>query len=521
MQGGELRPKRFEGLALVSLFIDSIFNHFIVHIVALFVVLATCIWAFAPYHTARWIAPVVAVVLYAALLLAWNTLVWLNLKLAYNAQSVLVSEGVFFKRERIVDLNHLQGLMFRTGPVLKVFRRCEVTAETAGGLNRAEVVMPALDLADAYAFERAVYRGAQEAGAGDKHAAWRRGFKLPLSYIFVSALTNNSVVWAALTIVVPLTTAVVKSLSKFDFNISHIVDQGIFVWAISLIGALIALAITIVSVSIKFLIDLARKVFAAYGFEVNRTGHLLHTRRGLIVTRESYMDVSRVQALHIERPFLQRLLGFGALNLDTAGFSNANRDGGSITSLAPIMRKRQMHELVSNVLPEFATTEVGERSDVRGLGRFTFGPSMTAVIALIIALFATPLWHVFVQWLNKLFGVRASYVLSWWTPWLAWIVALSALIFMVTEIDVWFATRAAVDGDMLVLRNGRLGRKEVRIHRANIQGMMVRQTVFQKNDGHAHLKCYLVSGSRGQCVTLRNLTTEVSAEIYDWYYAPK
>lgn len=511
-----LKPQRFERIALVSLFFDNIFNYFFIHLVALVALFLAFTWTLAHYHVARGVIVCCTVALYVLLLFVWNYLVWRRLKLAYNGVETLVYEGVVFRRKRRVDLTHLQGLMVRTGPIFKLLKRCEITGETAGGLRRPEIRMPAYRQSDAIAFKNAVYSaaiGTEEGGI------WKAGFYLPLSYIFVSGLTSNSVILAALTIIVPLSTAIIKSLSSLDFNIAHIVDQGIFVWVVSLIGALIALAVALVSISAKVLIDLARKVLAAYGFRVERRGNLLHSKRGLIITRESFMDTSRVQALSIRRSFMQRLCFFGALNLDTAGFSNENRDGGSITSLAPIMRKKKMPELIKAMLPEYASDARGRRSDLRGLGRFTFGPSMTAAIACAFMLFASSLWHTLIKFLNEKFGVGASYALSWWTPWLAGLVAFGALVFLVTEIDVWFATNVAIDGDLLVLRTGRLGRREMRIYRDNIQGMRIRQTVFQKNDHHGHLLCSYISGSRGRCMTLRNLDEDVCDEVYRWYYS--
>lgn len=511
-------PAHFERIALLPLYVNALFGHLIAHGIALVALVLLMIWTSEP-RIPGWAVLVGAIVLYLGAVFLFEWCVWRNLKVGYDAEKVVVSEGVIFKRQRILDLTHLQGLMFTSGPVLKLLHRRQVTAETAGGFKRPEVDMPALENTQAEGFEELVYHRAHAgADAATQATPFEGSFRLPLSYIFVSALTNNSVVWAALTIIVPLTTAIVQSLNSIDFNVEHIVDQGVFIWFVSLLGALIALILALVSISAKLLFDLARKLAAVYGYEVERSGSQLHTRRGLIVTRESFMDVRRVQALRIERPFLQRLLRFGALTLDTAGFSNKKGEGGSITSLAPIMRKKHMQTLIKKVLPEFATNVTGERSDLRGLGRFTFGPSMTVGIALAIALFSDPLWEWVARVLNSLFGVGASYALAWWTPWLAWIVALGALVFMVTEIDVWFATKAAVEGDMLVLQNGRLGRNEVRIHRKNIQGLTVRQTVFQKNDHHGHLKCYIISGSHGRCVTLRNLNDTVCAEIYDWYY---
>ena len=537
-QRANLRPQRFSALALLGLFFDNIFNYLFLHAIALVVLVVALAWALGAHHTARWVVPTIAVALYALILLGWNYLVWRRLKFAYNDHEALVDEGVIFRRVRRVELTHLQGLMVRTGPVFRLLKRCEVTGETAGGLRRPEIKMPAYQRVDATEFKNVVYRAMlnndalmeeEERADADAHAAvseraddasaWKKGFELPLSYIFVSALTSNSVIWAALTIIVPLSTAIITSLRSIDFNLTHIIDQGIFVWVISLIGALIALVIALVSISAKFLFDLGRKVLAAYGFRVERTGEVLHTKRGLIVTRESFMDAGRVQALSMRRPFMQRLFFFGAVNLDTAGFSNENRDGGSITSLAPIVRKRQMHTLISTMLPEYVSEARGKRSDLRGLGRFTFGPSMTALTALALAFFGQPLWHTFARFLNETFGVGASYALSWWTPWLATFVALGAFVFLITEIDVWFATNAAIDGDMLVLRTGRLGRREMRIYRTNIQGMRIRQTAFQRNDHHGHLLCSYISGSRGRCLTLRNLDEDVCNEIYRWYYS--
>ena len=399
-QRANLRPQRFSALALLGLFFDNIFNYLFLHAIALVVLVVALAWALGAHHTARWVVPTIAVALYALILLGWNYLVWRRLKFAYNDHEALVDEGVIFRRVRRVELTHLQGLMVRTGPVFRLLKRCEVTGETAGGLRRPEIKMPAYQRVDATEFKNVVYRAMlnNDALMEEEEPAdtWKKGFELPLSYIFVSALTSNSVIWAALTIIVPLSTAIITSLRSIDFNLTHIVDQGIFVWVISLIGALIALVIALVSISAKFLFDLGRKVLAAYGFRVERTGEVLHTKRGLIVMRESFMDAGRVQALSMRRLFF-----FGAVNLDTAGFSNENRDGGSITSLAPIVRKRQMHTLISTMLPEYVSEARGKRSDLRGLGRFTFGPSMTALTALALAFFGQPLWHTFARFFER------------------------------------------------------------------------------------------------------------------------
>lgn len=188
----------------------------------------------AQYHVARWAVSACSVVLYVLVLLTWSYLVWRRLKMAYDKDEALIYEGVVFRRKRRIDLAHLQGLMVRTGPIFKLLKRCEVTGETAGGLRRPEIRMPGWHRGDATTFKNTVYALTPDPEGEGGSDVWKTGFSLPLSYIFVSGLTSNSVMLAAVTVIVPLSTAIIKSLSVIDFNITHIITQGIFVWVISL-----------------------------------------------------------------------------------------------------------------------------------------------------------------------------------------------------------------------------------------------------------------------------------------------
>jgi putative membrane protein len=242
----------------------------------------------------------------------------------------------------------------------------------------------------------------------------------------------------------------------------HIYESA-FSWAVQrglALGAVILLvAVTVLSVG--------GYVLTFWGFRLTRNPlGSLHVRRGLLTTRETSIDTTRLRGVELGEPLGLRLAGGGRLKSVTTGLGKDARGGTDVLSPpAP-----------ASLVQQLAVEVTGDARAVRA-ELVPHGPAATRrryTRALIPAALLAAGWAVLVLQLR------------WPTGW----VVLSALALLGGL--ALGRSRAAALGHLVtdrhvVVRSGSLDRARVVLQRDGIVGWTVRQSFFQRRMGVATL----------------------------------
>ncbi len=219
----------------------------------------------------------------------------------------------------------------------------------------------------------------------------------------------------------------------------------------------------------------AAYVLTFWGFRLtrNRLGSL-HTRRGLLTTRETSIDPARVRGSQIDEPLGLRLAGGRRLKVVTSGLL---KESGGSDWLCPPAPASTVTALATVITPDplavsGALVAHGPAARRRRLTRAAV-PALLLVALLVLGR-AVGGWPA-----PLLVGVPALLVGS---------VALG--------LDRYRALGHLVTARHLVTRHGSLDRRRVMLHRDGIIGWKVEQTFFQRRAGVATLVATTAAGAQ-------------------------
>ena len=232
-------------------------------------------------------------------------------------------------------------------------------------------------------------------------------------------------------------------------------------------------------------------VLSFWGFRLtrNRTGSL-HTRRGLLTSREVGIDHTRVRGVDVGEPLGLRLAGAGRLKAVSTGLQG--EAGGGSDWLSP--------PAPQGVVQAVATAVTGDAEAVSGplqphgpaarRRRLTRAMVLPGVVALGLGT-GLPLWD--------------------WPGWLLWVVLPLGVAGWFLGEDRYAGLGHAVTPAHLVSRSGSLDRNRVVLTRNGVIGWKIRQSFFQRRAGVVTLVATTAAGQ--QHYDLVDLTADRAHEL--------
>jgi putative membrane protein len=214
-------------------------------------------------------------------------------------------------------------------------------------------------------------------------------------------------------------------------------------------------------------------VLTFWGFRLtrNRLGSL-HTRRGLLTTRETSIDPARVRGIQIDEPLGLRLAGARRLKVVTTGLV---KEQGGADWLCPPAPAATVTALAGEITPDDAAVS----GDLLGHGPAARRRRLTrAVLPVLLVLALLVVGRALWGWTAALLGVAPVLL-----------VAAIAL-----GVDRYRSLGHAVTAGHLVTRHGSLDRQRVVLDRDGIIGWKVEQSFFQRRADIATLVATTAAG---------------------------
>lgn len=243
-----------------------------------------------------------------------------------------------------------------------------------------------------------------------------------------------------------------------------------------------------------WLVNVVLAVLRFHGFRLVDTGRHFRAAGGLFTRRQVTMRRERMQQVVVDEPLLRRWLGFGSVEVETAGVRTGREPADRAELVVPVVPTAGMQALVERLVPEVPGV----------LSELSFRPAHPR--ALLRA-------RIRAVGMSVLVALPASFF--FW-PWgvLAW--ALLPLQLLGTWFD-WRFQGWLITERLVVVRQGFWRRRTTLVQRARIQSVRAVQGPLERGYGIGHVQV-AVAGSH---VTLPCLGWDEAQRLIDLLPAPR
>ncbi|WP_158617705.1 PH domain-containing protein [Corallococcus sp. CA049B] len=372
-----------------------------------------------------------------------------------------IRSGILTRTSRFIEAARVQNTEVLQPFVSKLLGLVEVKVETASG-GKADGHLRGLTPEDAQALIHAL----QTVRAEGTAAVLLPGESAPEERVLSEAHLGGLLLYGATALGLGVIAVVMGALHE----ITETFHKLLLPWMEAHWDALAApgmgwLAATVVALAGLFglwLVSGARAVLQFHGFRLVDTGTHLRAVGGLITRRQVTVRRARIQQVVLDEPFLRRTLGFGSVEVETAGVRTGKEAADRAELLVPVVPTARMPELLREFVPELPDAMTFQRAHPKALLR----ARIRAVgLSVLVAAPATWFWGAWgaVAWL-----LLPAQLLGAWFDW---------------RFQGWLITEALV-----VVRQGFWRRRTTVVQRSRIQSVRARQGPLERGYGIGHVR---------------------------------
>ena len=415
--------------------------------------------------------------------IGYGVLRWATTRYRITDGQIELSRGLLTRRTTTARLDKVRTVDLTARPHHRVLRLAKVEIST-GGATRERLVLDSLGLATGQRLRTELLHRvppavvdlppptgpAVEPGSDPADTDWTEDGEVELLRLSPAWIRYAPLTLTGLAAAGAVVGFAVQGLQQYGRD-NALVDSGVgwvrrLPWAVD-----VALVVIVVG-----LLAVVAYVLSFWGFRLTRSRtDTLHTRRGLLTTRETTIDRARVRGIELGEPLGLRLGGASRLRAVSTGLGGER--GAGADWLSPPAPSVVVTALATEVIDDAAavTGPLVDHGPVARRRRYTrsLGPTL-AVLGML--LLARRVW----DWDGSLF-LSAPVVVA-----VAWGLAR----------DRAGALGHALTPRHLVTRQGSFDRRRVALDRSGIVGWTVRQSFFQRRAGVVTLIATTAAGAQ-------------------------
>ncbi|MCP3935276.1 MAG: PH domain-containing protein [Actinomycetia bacterium] len=263
------------------------------------------------------------------LLAGWSVLSWHRFTFSLENENLVVERGVVSLERVLVPLQRIQSVNIEQQLLHRPVALVQVTIDTAGSDNKAEVVIAATSRTIAEAIQRMA--GSTHASVGPETVDSVAEQPIPRvpsavlatrspSDLVKIALTNRPL--AGLILIAPLAGLADDLFDALGISVNRS-DANSLVAFDSLILAIGV--IVVATIGIVVALQVVWTFITEFGLTVSRDGEVLRRESGLLDRKSASSAISRIQQIEIDQTPLQRLVSHRTIRLPTAGDQSSLR----------------------------------------------------------------------------------------------------------------------------------------------------------------------------------------------------
>ncbi len=256
------------------------------------------------------------------------------------------------------------------------------------------------------------------------------------------------------------------------------------------------------------------------GFVIRKYAAKLVISRGLIERKQTTLPFDRIQAVRFVEGVLRQPFGRGTLYAESAGFGS--EQGSGSTLMFPILKKSELPDWMSDLLPGFAFEEPQTRLPVRALSR-NLRRYLLPIAVVFGVIFARLYMDEPVRMLSVQSGTAMLLIMGsslkfpdWMLEWAVTFFGIAGLTGGYSFIR-WKSIRLGLFEKKLSTRTRRIAREESLIPSYRIQSLELTQSWLQKRHELCSLRIRIASGLSGRSFSLSDLEYSDGLKAVSWY----
>jgi putative membrane protein len=403
-----------------------------------------------------------------------------------------IRSGLLTKTSRFIDAARVQNTEVLQPFVSKLLGLVELKVETASG-QKAEGHLRGLTPEEAQALIDALHA----ARGQDAPALAPAGGAVEGEVLAQARLTDLLLYGATATglgVLAVLLGALNELMETFHQLVLPWMKAQWAVLATPGLGWLPALLAVVSGLLGIWLVNVVLAVLRFHGFRLVDTGKHFRAAGGLFTRRQVTMRRERMQLVVVDEPLLRRWLGFGSVEVETAGVRTGREPADRAELVVPVVPASGMQALVQRLVPEVPGA-LGELSFRPAHPRALLRARIRAVVLSVLV--ALPASFFFWPWGGLAWALLPLQLLGTWFDW---------------RFQGWLITERLV-----VVRQGFWRRRTTLVQRARIQSVRALQGPLERGYGIGHVQV-AVAGSH---VTLPCVGWDEAQRLIDLLPAPR
>jgi putative membrane protein len=447
--------------------------------------------------------------IFIGFLFVLGTIRWLRFTYRVEDDELRIEHGLLVRKKKYIPKERIQVIDVRAGIIQRMFGLVSISVQTAGD-NQSGAEINALTREDAARLQELLngHRSkpespgdvpfskdadtsagtGTEAGTGEfVHAGMRPGdrgeesetWSLTVRHLIIAATTAGSF-GIALSIIGTIFSQVQQGIDEEEmaaYMERFIFSAGQF-W-VTIIFGLIVLA---------WLLSFFGTLIRFYNFRLIRNKQGLIVQSGLFEQKQVTIPYRRIQAIRIVEGILRQPFGYATIYLESAGYGD--EAGNRSTIIVPLIRKREIPDLVRKMLPEFEVSTDAVRPPRRARFRFLFRGVRPILLFLVIP---------------AIIFLELGYFPLLLLPFGVWL-----------GIQRYRDAAAGIAGHTVVIRSRALALTTAIIRKRRIQSADLVANPFQRRLDLTSFTVTVASGDSGQPFTAQDLDNSTAGEFFHW-----
>lgn len=393
--------------------------------------------------------------------------------------TVEIHSGILRKKQLNLPFNRIQNVRLLQPIYYRLSDHLCIVLDTAGS-NQQEAQLAALPRTLAEQLQQAIYlaKAQQLAAAPQSVPASQPAHDQLLCTrsvkdLVLYGISNNRVLLVlglAAPFYVSIAEFVGQQLAAFGVNITHWFDPDLQSW---LWIGVAALALTMLLMLLITLLSIAASVLSYYQFQLLDLGDRYVRRSGLLTRHEMSMKLTRIQWLHLQQDWVDKLLGRCNVHYEQVHtpFSEYQQQAEHGKIMVPALLPAAASRLLFAVYPD------------NQLAKCIFGTVNWRYLIPVLVGFCFPLFLV------------SQYVFLPMQPAMALASLLAIAILVALFILRWRRFGYAMDAHYLYIRQGVIGTDYYCVPLHKLQQLSMAQHWFMQKAGLKHLTVVFASGS--------------------------
>ncbi|WP_428910558.1 PH domain-containing protein [Niallia sp. Krafla_26] len=411
---------------------------------------------------------------------------WFRFTYRVEDGELRIESGLFVKKKRYIPFERIQSLDFSEGLLQRPFELVKVKIETAGSSSptEAEAVLTAIKKSDALAIQEILtsikYHEKSEVNEADPHEQEVVYKMTPAQLILLASTSGGAgvVISGAIAFILQF-----DELIPYDFLVKEF--QGLIANGILFISILVFLVLLF-----AWVIAIVGTILKYAGYTVVKKEDDLIISRGLLEKRQLTVPLNRIQGIMVSENMVRQPFGLCSVYLESAGGS-LEKDALSKTLLLPIIKKREVEDLLTPLLSDYQFAPKMVRAPKRALRRYLLRGMIIPIIIILVSLI-------------------------FFRPW----GYLSLLLLPLSAFWAYLKHKDAgwnLNEQQLTLTYRRIDKNTIFMRKNKIQSLSMWNSYFQDKQSLASIEASIVSGIGGSGGTVIDLEAKDVKEIYNWY----